>query len=303
MDEHSMAGDPGAFSADWLDLREPVDRGSHDPALLGAIAGYCHGRSALAICDLGAGTGSSLRLLGPLLPPQQRWRLIDHDAANLAAARQRLLHWAARASEAVGETAGGLDGDIDGDALHLWREGRDYRVVLTRGDLAADYAGWPVIDGDGLITASALFDLCSADWLTRFAGWLAGHRLPLAGLLTYDGRLVFDRPSPHDAAMVAAFNRHQRTDKGFGPAAGPDAPAVLGQALAAAGYRLHAGDSSWRLGTDVATMRQAVIDGWAGAAAAVGIADGLIETWRAAHADPADTLTVGHVDLFAVPPA
>ena len=88
---------------------------------------------------------------------------------------------------------------------------------LTR-DLEAALEG-PV----DLVTASALLDLVSETWLERLAVETAARSIPLYAALSYDGRIELTPPDPLDAAIVAAVNAHQRTDKGFGPALGPAA--------------------------------------------------------------------------------
>ena len=55
--------------------------------------------------------------------------------------------------------------------------------------------------------------------------------------LNYDGRIKCAPGDPDDAAIVALVNRHQRTDKGFGPALGPDAPGLAERCFATLGYR------------------------------------------------------------------
>ncbi|HEU4519792.1 MAG TPA: SAM-dependent methyltransferase, partial [Microvirga sp.] len=83
-----------SFSPEWLDRREPVDHRSRNPDLLAALARRFAGRDRLAVVDLGCGAGSNLRALAPFLPERQSWRLVDHDPALLAAARERLAAWA-----------------------------------------------------------------------------------------------------------------------------------------------------------------------------------------------------------------
>ena len=78
------------FSPDWLDLREPADRQARCKALQAQVATYFADRDSISICDLGAGTGATVRALHPLLPRPQTWRLIDHVAENLQAAEARL---------------------------------------------------------------------------------------------------------------------------------------------------------------------------------------------------------------------
>jgi hypothetical protein len=49
------------------------------------------------------------------------------------------------------------------------------------------------------------------------------RRLPVYAALTYQGRAALDPAEPFDLEMIAAVNRHQRRNKGFGPALGPEA--------------------------------------------------------------------------------
>ena len=98
-------------------------------------------------------------------------------------------------------------------------------TLVTRPvDLARDLE--LALDGPlDLITASALLDLVSAEWLDRLIVEAAARRLPVYAALTYDGRVRIEPAEAFDAEILSGFNLHQRTDKGFGPALGPDAAA------------------------------------------------------------------------------
>jgi SAM-dependent methyltransferase len=211
--------------------------------------------------DLGCGTGSTLRAFGP---GPGRWRLVDNDPALLACATQR--HPAA-------ETA--------------------------RADLA-DIAAAP-LDGARLVTASALLDLVSADWLDALADRVAASGAGLYAALSYDGRMDWTPALAGDAAVRAAFNAHQRGDKGFGPALGPAAGPALREAMARRGYNVALADSPWVLGPDTRALRDELEDGIAAAAAEAGCAEaaGWAQARRAARG--AGACVVGHVDVLALP--
>ena len=81
-----------------------------------------------------------------------------------------------------------------------------------------------------------LLDLVSDTWLDRLAVEIAARSIPVYAALSYDGRIGFSPPDPLDAAITAAVNAHQRTDKGFGPALGPAAAAFAIARFEALGY-------------------------------------------------------------------
>ncbi|MGK9233351.1 class I SAM-dependent methyltransferase [Inquilinus limosus] len=253
-----------AFPIAWLDLREPSDHAARDPALRDAAASLV--KAGGLIVDLACGTGSTARALQPRLAPAVRWRLVDHDAALLREAGRRIS-----AAEAV-------------------------LCDLARED--------PPIEGASLVTASALLDLVSAAWIERFADTLKDHRSPLYAALSYEGRLSFDPPHPADRAVTAAFNAHQRTDKGFGPALGPEGARTLTAALRARGFTVRIAPSPWRLGPGDGELVAALLSGIAQAATGIGgVAAAEIEDWlafRQARAADGQCL-VGHVDLLAIP--
>lgn len=72
-----------SFSAAWLALREPADRAARDAALLEHVRTWLAAKSAPTAVDLGSGTGSTVRAIGPRAA---HWTLVDRDAALLAEA-------------------------------------------------------------------------------------------------------------------------------------------------------------------------------------------------------------------------
>jgi SAM-dependent methyltransferase len=274
------------FSADWLALREPADHAARSPHVLAAVVNAFTGAGHMSIVDLGCGTGSNLRGTALALPAlHQSWTLVDHDPALLEAARAALLAWAD-------------EGNERGEELHLRKGDREILVDTRVADLASDLDR--VLDWQpDLITAAALFDLVSADWIARFAASCARRRLSFYTVLTYDGREIWEPAHPLDAAVNAAFHADQTRDKGFGPAAGPGAARALREAFAAQGYRLTTGDSPWRLAPDQADLIAELADGIAAAARATGqVTADQAAQWRKAH-DRTASVLIGHEDVFA----
>ena len=275
------------FSAEWLALREPADHRARDRDLLAAVAGIVGGRDSVSVVDLGCGSGSNLRACAPFLPRRQHWRLVDHDPALLAAAKDELSRWAG-ASETVA------------DGLRLAHGSRELTVEFVHADLAAAAESAFSATPD-LITAAALFDLVSDGWITRLAASVAERNAVFYTALIYNGAQSWEPAHPADRAMLAAFHAHQRQDKGFGPAAGPQASERLAAAFRAHGYEVRIADSPWRLGAGDAPLLRALAEGVAAAARETGQGAGVVERWLAARRGAASCI-VGHTDLLATPP-
>ncbi|WP_407527402.1 methyltransferase domain-containing protein [Methylobacterium oryzisoli] len=277
------------FSAAWLALREPADHAARDPGLTADLARALADRDGLRVVDLGCGAGSNLRALGPHLPAEQHWCLVDHDPALLDAARAALSHWAEAAEPA-------------GEGLRLRVGGRRITVVFRTHDLAAGLDGLLAGERPDLVTAAALFDLVSEAWIAQAARAVAAAGAVFHTVLTYDGEEEWAPPHPADAALHAAFLAHQARDKGFGPAAGPGAGAALERNFRALGYRTRRAPSPWRLGAG--PLLDALADGKATAAAETGlVVPALAQAWAQSRREPGTTAAIGHVDLLAWPGA
>ncbi|MEM8819592.1 MAG: class I SAM-dependent methyltransferase [Pseudomonadota bacterium] len=262
----------GQFEARWLALREAADARARCPRVAESLASYFGGKTRdapLRILDIGAGAGNNLRATASLLPRPQHWILVDSDSGLLNLAIKSLPD-GVTAEAVTADLADGIEPCIDTEAL------------------------------PDLVTASALFDLCSAAWIERFVAGIAAHRLPFHTVLSYDGRQDWRPPHPLDQAVIAAFQDDQHRDKGLGPALGPDAHTALAQQLRDAGYAVTEGESDWRL---EAPRDAALITALAaGTAAAVATAVGPdASAWGAARA-AASPVVIGHKDLVAFPP-
>ena len=271
------------FDPDWLALREPADGRARDKTLTERLRAAWRRRGWTRVVDLGSGTGANLRYLAPRLPPGQRWILVDHDPRHLSRLRR-------------------LDAPLEVDAA----------TVVAR-DLAAD--GLEIVEQADLVTASALLDLVSESWLAGLVRRCADDARGAYFTLTYDGEVRWMTESavgwrvdddPDDELVRGAVNRHQRGDKGFGPALGPAAAPLAARLFQEAGYRTRLVGSGWRLESADHRLIGRLVEGWASAATEVrpDAAD-RVAAWgvrrRAALARGSFRVTVGHRDLLALP--
>lgn len=264
-----MSGD---FTPDWLSLREPADRRARDAGLLSRLAAIRRERSIEEAVDLGCGTGATWRAMPPEMAEGLRWTMADRDAALLDEAERR-----------IGP-----------------RPNVDYRSL----DLV-EIAGIPVPDR-GLVTASALFDLCSARWIDAFVARIKASGSVLYAALTHDGRVSFKPGDAADRQVCSAFETHQRTDKGLGPAQGPDAAPHLAARLRDAGMNVLLAPSDWILTRGDAGLQRAYLDGYAAALGGdASLPQGMLDAWLSHRLSAVDlddaSCVVGHCDMLAWP--
>lgn len=249
------------FSSSWLDLREPADHAARDASLLSRAA-QCATDGAV-IVDLGSGTGSTARAFNGKMTNGD-WRFVDSDHRLLALAGQR----------------------------HPGSE-----------QLCADLKEIDTLnfDGAGLVTASALLDLMPARWIETLAKRLKAARVPLYAALNYNGAMEWSPALADDSSITASFNAHQLTDKGIGPAAGPNAADVTAHIFRSHGFTVSMADSPWILGAGHAALIEELLVGISKAATETGHAgaDDWLQQRRGLLS--ASTVQIGHTDILAVP--
>jgi SAM-dependent methyltransferase len=261
----------GVFSAAWLALREPYDRAARNRAVLDAVGAAFADAAATTVTDLGCGTGATLRAVAPCLPARQNWRFVDNDKALL--------------DRALLEVPAGV------------------HATAVAADLAV--AVETALGDCDLVATSALLDLVSAAWLDRLVAWLVRLSCPFYAALSYDGAVALSPPCRHDGDVIAAVNRHQRIDKGFGPALGPEAARTAPERLRSAGFMVIEGRSDWSFGVQDRAIQTELLAGWASAARDTLADPAIVAEWlsgREEHvAAGRSHMRVGHIDFFATP--
>lgn len=250
------------FAAEWLALREASDHKARDADLLQRAVSAAGVNPV--ILDLGCGTGSTVRALEALLPKNRRWRLVDNDPTLLQLA-----------GVAAGSSA-----------------------TLHQQDLS-DIDSLPLA-GVTLVTASALIDLVSRQWLEQLASTLS---TPVYLALSYNGEMSWQPKIKLDEAVTAAFNSHQRRDKGFGPALGPDSVDVAEEVFKAHGFEVSVARSPWQLTSGEAELQRELVAGITQAVIEFGLQD--VEFWGRTRIGLAGQTQcqIGHGDILAIPKA
>jgi hypothetical protein len=282
--------------ARWLRLREEADWAARSAALTYATASAVPSTGTLHVLDLATGTGSNLRFLCERLPSPQRWLLVDRSPDLLALVQTRTEEWAAARDYEVRSSATGFS--IRAERLSCLVETRQLDLNALDATL---------FEGRHLVTASALLDLVSEDWIKALAAHCKAVDAAALFTITYDGRSSCEPAEPEDEVVRELMNEHQHRDKGLGgPAAGPDAVAAAERAFEDIGYVVRADASDWIIGREAREFQRELIGGWAQAATEQQPhAAATIAGWhsrRLAHVEAGRSrITVGHHDLAAWP--
>ncbi|POF34304.1 class I SAM-dependent methyltransferase [Roseibium marinum] len=261
------------FSSEWLALREPLDLVARNAEVEEAFLGRLPERP-LRILDLASGAGSTIAAMHAKFSQPVNWLLTDHDPALLEIAAER------------------------------WRNEATGRLETRQVDLAGDLEDLPLADVDA-VTTSAFLDLVSEEFLLRLTDVIVRAGKPFLASLTYDGRTAFEPSHPFDATLGAALNAHQKSDKGFGPALGPDAAVRATGLFEDRGYRVVRGPSDWRGGPSSPEFLLEFLRGWGRVGQEIGLEESSLDAWWGDRQGKIRSgelhVEVGHIDFAALP--
>lgn len=233
-----MTTGPVRASAEWLRLREPADASARASELAEKVRWYLPTHGGAIIHDLGCGTGSMARWLAVRLTGPQHWVMYDWDDELLILAAADPPERAADGTPVTTETR---------------------RRDITRIDVAE-------LAGAGLITASALLDMMTAEELERLVATCAEADCPVLIALSVTGRVEITPSDPFDQSVADAFNAHQRRTTSAGTLLGPDAVGAAVDGFTRLGLEVLVRASPWRLGPGHADLAAAWFTGWLAAA-------------------------------------
>jgi hypothetical protein len=286
------------FEVSWLDTREAADVRARNISIVNSLREFLDDFEQINVVDLGAGTGALFRYLAPRLSGCQTWRLVDRSDNLLRQSASRLVTWA----DAKQLTVGG--------SKDLWcasNAREEYCLFHEQKDFGRGLADFSFHSQIHLITASALLDLVSLNWIEELIALCSRIQASFYGSLTYDGKIDWLPSHPSDIKLLRLLNKDQRRDKGLGPALGPDSIVAVKRCLALRGFVVSTAPSPWILGAEDADLQKALLSQWSA----------LLEQnsdwnphefrlWRKfrleAIARGKSQLTVGHQDIWAVPP-
>lgn len=276
------------MGVNWFDLREHADIRSRDRGLMEACGALFQDHKTIRITDLACNNGASARALYGYLPARQIWRMVDHDEACLALAKQRLITWADEM-------------EPYGDDLRLVKDNKTLFISFEQISLDIDLDKALGTKPD-LVTASTLLHLVSAAWAGQLATSLGQRQSVFYAALSYDGIQNWEPAHPLDEPVLSALATHQIRDKGFGPALSGNGTTQMAFALSDLDYDLRIGASPWHLDqNNDANLIKTLITGIAASVRETGlVSDADLESWLSLR-QMSDYALIGHMDLLASP--
>lgn len=199
------------FATDWLHERYRFDVAARNPKVEAACLQYLARHPNISIIDIGAGTGANFIYLSEKLPQSQQWALVELNPSLLKRARERLKIWAAAKGYAVREERQSLDFQRNEQHIHV--------QFLQGSFLELPQLLQP--EQYHLVTASAVFDLLSAQMLSKLIQTFHQNRLALLATLNYES-MAYLPTDAEDGHWIGLYEAHMQREQDFGRALGPE---------------------------------------------------------------------------------
>ena len=243
-----------AFSKNWLELREPLDRKSRSNELIKTLSLMLPDRP-IHVIDLGTGTGSNLRYLCKELKGNQIWQLIDNDENLLKTIPAYTKKWAIKNKLLVKEL---------GNEFLIKGENIECHAYIQQKNLS-DLTDIKIPE-KALVSCSALLDLVSKNWIKTLAKKCMRIKATILFTLNYDGYIKFKPCEEDDKLVRSLINKHQLKNKGFGNAMGPKAGNMAVQVFSEIGYNIRSQYSNWKIKSNDNELQTMLLDMWLDAA-------------------------------------
>ncbi len=223
---------------EWLRIRESYDHRSRAEDLIRQLNTFYEDRRAIRIMDLSCGTGGNFRYLAPRLRGNQTWLLQDHSTLLLNKTLETTEAWALQ---------NGFRFTATSDRFFYLETGEAaINCALKLESLEDNLENLPWANHD-VITASALLDHTSQEWLANLFRILEKLDLAFLFALHYNGMMVWQPAHPLDARITTAFNRFMRSDRGMGALLGDRAPSVATRIAEQSHFEISQSRSDWNL--------------------------------------------------------
>jgi len=286
------------FESSWLDTREDADVRARNVSITKSLRAFLDDVKRINVVDLGAGTGALFRYLAPRINGRQTWRLVDRSDKLLRQSETHLAAWADARQLTVGASK---------DPWCATNAKEEYCVFHEQKNFGGGLLDFSFDSKIHLITASALLDLVSLNWVEELITLCLRTRASFYGSLTYDGKIDWVPSHPGDKKLLQLLNKDQRRDKGLGLALGPDAVAAVRQALALQGFVVAIGSSPWILGPVDEDLQLVLLSQWSKILEQnKDFPSRELRLWKDFHleaiAEGKSYLRVGHQDIWATPP-
>jgi len=223
-----------SFPIQWLHERYRFDAAARCRRLQTLVVEHFVGADHLRILDVGAGLGANTQYYANILPGDQAWTLVEQDTVLAAHCVPSLAAWAVASGWESAHSAAGLTVHLPGKRVE----------VRVRCASLLQVERMVAQERYDLVTANAVFDLCSYEQFCAFAAPLARWRLPLLATLNYRA-MAFTPQEAHNAAYIRLYERHMTRPQTFGVAMGPGCAERMQAVLAHLGYTVAQGCSVW----------------------------------------------------------